>query len=215
MRCTNCSPEVVRQWFAANHGEGARGGEEVVTVGKHDHMATPSKLITTTCFCTWGSLKNTVKNVHSKYGSNTCSIYGTRARQLHLRVPQIGNLRQPKLGMKTMGRPSPQKLWLAEDFTRNVQKTHQKSRAPTILKTAIIKCTTIAHRVKFLGESLQKATEYAVEELCQHRGTGSIIALDSVGNEPGGMLNHNPDKSHTGNFNLFPRKYPGLAWREL
>ncbi|KAJ6602983.1 hypothetical protein B0H10DRAFT_1957982 [Mycena sp. CBHHK59/15] len=33
--------------------------------------------------------------------------------------------------------------------------------------------------------------------------------------EPGGMLNHNPDKSRTGNFDLLPRKYPGLAWREL
>lgn len=41
---------------------------------------------------------------------------------------------------------------------------------------------TIAHRVKYLGESLQKATEYAVEELRQHGGIGGVIALDNAGN---------------------------------
>ncbi|KAJ7078923.1 asparaginase [Mycena belliarum] len=48
-----------------------------------------------------------------------------------------------------------------------------------------IRCATgvtIAHRVKFLGESLQKATEYAVEELRQNGGIGGVIALDSAGN---------------------------------
>ncbi|KAK7006750.1 nucleophile aminohydrolase [Favolaschia claudopus] len=48
-----------------------------------------------------------------------------------------------------------------------------------------IRCATaatIAHRVKFLGESLEKAAEYAVEELRVNGGIGGVIALDSMGN---------------------------------
>lgn len=48
-----------------------------------------------------------------------------------------------------------------------------------------IRCATgatIAHRVKFLGESLEKAAEYAVEELRQNGGIGGVIALDNLGN---------------------------------
>ncbi|KAJ7267571.1 asparaginase [Mycena haematopus] len=48
-----------------------------------------------------------------------------------------------------------------------------------------IRCATaatIAHRVKFLGEPLEKAAEYAVEELRQHGGIGGVIALDNLGN---------------------------------
>ncbi|KAF8170174.1 asparaginase [Mycena galopus ATCC 62051] len=48
-----------------------------------------------------------------------------------------------------------------------------------------IRCATaatIAHRVKFLGESLEKAAEYAVEELRQNGGIGGVIALDKLGN---------------------------------
>ncbi|KAJ7115492.1 asparaginase [Mycena crocata] len=48
-----------------------------------------------------------------------------------------------------------------------------------------IRCATgvtIAHRVKYLGESLQEATEFAVEELRQYGGIGGVIALDSAGN---------------------------------
>ncbi|KAJ7186682.1 asparaginase [Mycena filopes] len=48
-----------------------------------------------------------------------------------------------------------------------------------------IRCATavtIAHRVKHLGESLEKAAEYAVEELRQQGGIGGVIALDNMGN---------------------------------
>ncbi|KAJ6498869.1 asparaginase [Mycena sanguinolenta] len=48
-----------------------------------------------------------------------------------------------------------------------------------------IRCATaatIAHRVKFLGESLDKAAEYAVEELRRNGGIGGVIALDNLGN---------------------------------
>ncbi|KAJ6593729.1 asparaginase [Mycena capillaripes] len=47
-----------------------------------------------------------------------------------------------------------------------------------------IRCATaatIAHRVKYLGESLDKAAEYAVEELRHHGGIGGVIALDNAG----------------------------------
>ncbi|KAF7376525.1 hypothetical protein MSAN_00068500 [Mycena sanguinolenta] len=48
-----------------------------------------------------------------------------------------------------------------------------------------IRCATaatIAHRVKFLGESLDEAAEYAVEELRRNGGIGGVIALDNLGN---------------------------------
>ncbi|KAJ7928642.1 asparaginase [Mycena leptocephala] len=48
-----------------------------------------------------------------------------------------------------------------------------------------IRCATavtIARRIRYLGESLEKAAEYAVEELHQHGGIGGVIALDNMGN---------------------------------
>jgi len=48
-----------------------------------------------------------------------------------------------------------------------------------------IRCATavtIASRVKHLGEPLQKAAEFAVEELRHHGGIGGVIALDNKGN---------------------------------
>ncbi|KAF8218327.1 nucleophile aminohydrolase [Mycena galopus ATCC 62051] len=48
-----------------------------------------------------------------------------------------------------------------------------------------IRCATaatIAHRVKFLGKSLDKAAKYAVEELRQNGGIGGVIAVDNLGN---------------------------------
>ncbi|KAF7315308.1 hypothetical protein MIND_00045300 [Mycena indigotica] len=48
-----------------------------------------------------------------------------------------------------------------------------------------IRCSTavtIAHRVRYLGESLQKAADYAVNELRENGGIGGIIALDNQKN---------------------------------
>ncbi|KAJ7647490.1 asparaginase [Roridomyces roridus] len=48
-----------------------------------------------------------------------------------------------------------------------------------------IRCATaatIAHRVRYLGESLRNATQFAVEQLRQEGGIGGVIALDSAGN---------------------------------
>jgi len=41
---------------------------------------------------------------------------------------------------------------------------------------------TIGHRVRYLGESLDKAANTAVEELLQNGGLGGVIAVDSEGN---------------------------------
>ncbi|KAJ7727666.1 asparaginase [Mycena maculata] len=41
---------------------------------------------------------------------------------------------------------------------------------------------TIGHRVRYLGESLQRASQYAVEELHHQGGIGGVIALDNAGN---------------------------------
>jgi beta-aspartyl-peptidase (threonine type) len=41
---------------------------------------------------------------------------------------------------------------------------------------------TIGHRVRYLGESLEKATHRAVKDLLQDGGLGGVIALDSKGN---------------------------------
>ncbi|KAF7327605.1 hypothetical protein MKEN_00339700 [Mycena kentingensis (nom. inval.)] len=48
-----------------------------------------------------------------------------------------------------------------------------------------IRCATavtIAHRVRYLGESLQAAADFAVEELRDNGGIGGVIALDNSGN---------------------------------